>query len=170
MARGFSLVLFPRFGMGEVRFEPEVKGEVGWRPDFGGMKSLGHMPPGGPPQRFPLPPRTARGGARALEVENAPLLEASHGSWKQGGARSQEEYKGARSGCGRWKSGGVRSLGSSWSQQPVENESGWFVGACSRWRVRVSRRRHELEVQLCQLCRENLRVRVGRAGESSPAA
>ena len=72
MARGFSLLLFPRFGMGEVRFEPEVKGEVGWGPDFGGMKSLGHMPPGGPPQRFPLPPRAARGRARALEVENAP--------------------------------------------------------------------------------------------------
>ena len=36
MARGFSLLLFPRFGMGEVRFEPEVKGEVGWGPDFVG--------------------------------------------------------------------------------------------------------------------------------------
>jgi len=57
MARGFSLLLFPRFGMGEVRFEPEVKGHVKEGPDFGGMKSLGHMPPGGPPQRFPSPAR-----------------------------------------------------------------------------------------------------------------
>ena len=30
-------------------------------------------------------------------VENAPLLEASRGSWKQGGARSQEGYRGTQS-------------------------------------------------------------------------
>ena len=65
---------------------------------------------------------------------------------------------------------GVRGAISSWSQQPLENESGWFVGACSRWRVRALRRRRGLEAQPCLLCRANLRVRVGRAGESSPAA
>ena len=32
-----------------------------------------------------------------MEVKNAPLLEASRGSWKKGGARSQGGYKGARS-------------------------------------------------------------------------
>ena len=37
MARGFSRLLFPRFGVGEVRFEPEVKGHVKEGPDFGGM-------------------------------------------------------------------------------------------------------------------------------------
>ena len=49
MARGFSRLILPpdysrlfspRFGVGEVRSEPEVKGEVGWGPDFGGMISL----------------------------------------------------------------------------------------------------------------------------------
>ena len=162
MARGFSLLLFPRFGMGEVRFEPEVKGEVGWGPDFGGMKSLGHMPPGGPPQRFPLPPGAAGGGARALEVENAPLLDASRRSWKEGGAISQEGYKGARSGCSRsvWRSASVR-------KRSVERSVRWSLQSVE---VRASRRRRGLEAQLCQLGHENLRVRVGRAGESSPAA
>ena len=89
MMRGFSRLLFPRFGMGEVRFEPEVKGEVGWGPDFGGMKSLGHLPPGGPPQRFP-PPARREGRGEGLEVGNASLLEASRGSWKQVGAISKE--------------------------------------------------------------------------------
>ena len=57
MARGFSRLFFPRFGMGEVRFEPEVKAHVKEGPDFGGMKSLGHMPPGRSSQRFPSPAR-----------------------------------------------------------------------------------------------------------------
>ena len=96
MARGSSRLLFPRFGMGEVRFEPEVKGEVGWGPDFGGMKSLGHMLPGGPPQRFPSPARR-EGRGEGLEVGNASLLEASRRSWNEGGARSQEGYKGTQS-------------------------------------------------------------------------
>ena len=81
MARGFSLLLFPRFGMGEVRFEPEVKGEVWWGPDFGGMNSLGHMPPGGPPQRFPLPPARREG----LEVENAPFWTLPEGAGRRAG-------------------------------------------------------------------------------------
>ena len=43
------------------------------------------------------------------------------------------------------------------------------LGACSRWRVRASRRRCGLEAQPCLLCHANLRVHVGRTGESSPA-
>ena len=35
-------------------------------------------------------------GSEALEMGNAPFLEASRRSWKWGGARSQEEYKGAQ--------------------------------------------------------------------------
>ena len=85
MARGFSLLLFPRFGMGEVRFEPEVKGEVGWGPDFGGLKSLGHMPPGGPPQRFPLPPVGREGRGEGLEVENAPFWTLPEGAGRRAG-------------------------------------------------------------------------------------
>ena len=90
MARGFSLLLFPHFGMGEVRFEPEVKGEVGWGPDFGGMKSLGHMRPGGPPQRFPLPHARREGRGEGVGSGERSLLDASRRSWKEGGAISQE--------------------------------------------------------------------------------
>ena len=131
---------------------------------------------------FPFP--RAPGGARALEVENAPLLEASRGSWKQGGARSQEGYKGTQSAVLRWKSGGSlgglrlgRRLGLGRSVCLCGGRGLWrsgpwsdpCIGACSRWRVQASRRRRGLEAQLCQLCRANLRVRVRRAGESSPA-
>ena len=100
MVRGFpacfSRLLFPCFGMGEVRFEPEFKGEVGWGPDFGGMKSLGHVLPGEPPERFP-PPAHRKGRSEGLEMGNASLLETSRGSWKQGGAISKEGYKGTQS-------------------------------------------------------------------------
>ena len=111
-------------------------------------------------------------GARALEVENAPLLEASLGSWKQGGARSQEGYKGTQS-AKRGRSGGSvwRSESGEFMEPAARGERVWVV----RWSLQsvevwVSRRRRELEAQPCLLCRANLRVRVGRAGESSPAA
>ena len=174
MARGFSLLLFPRFGMGEVRFEPEVKGEVGWGPDFGGMKSLGHMPLEGHRNVF-LPPRAARRGARALEVGNAPFWRLPDGAGRRAGREARRNIRARRApsegsrvevlvvfvlvGRCTWEVGVWRS--GPWSDP--------FVGACSRWRVRALRRRRGLEAQLCQLCRANLRVRVRRAGESSPA-
>ena len=92
MASGFFRLLFQRFGVGEGRFEPEVKGEVGWGPDFGGM----NLPRLGPCNDS-LGPRAPRWeGARGLGMGNAPFLEASRRSSKEGGARSQEEYKGVQ--------------------------------------------------------------------------
>ena len=123
-------------------------------------------------------PRAPRGEERGCWTwVTPPFWKLPAGAGSRAGREARRDIRARRtpSAVGRRKSGGGRSgggrsLGSSWSQQPVENEPVWFVGACSRWRVRASRRRRGLEAQLCQLCHGNLRVRVGRAGESSPAA
>ena len=143
MARGFSHLLFPRFGMGEVRFEPEVKGEVGWGPDFGGMKSLGHMAPGGPPQRFPSPARR-EGRGEGVGSGEFPLLDASRRSWKEGGARSQEGYKGTQS-VGRVSVGWKSWWSSSWSVVLVSRCVCVEVGVCGK-AVRGATRSLELAV------------------------
>ena len=112
-------------------------------------------------------PRAPRGEGRGRwKWRTPPFWKLPAGAGSRAGREARRDIR-AR---GAAAVGGGRSLGSSWSQQLMENEPGWFVGACSRWRVRALRRRCGLEAQLCQLCHENLRVRVGRAGESSPAA
>ena len=130
-------------------------------------------------------PTRREGRGEGVGSGERPLLEASRGSWKKGRARSQGGYKGTRSGRGSvWVGGGLglgQSLGQwrsgSWSESgefvepAASGERVWVV----RWSLQsvevwASRRRRGLEAQLCQLCRENLRVHVGRAGESLPAA
>ena len=60
MARGFSRLIFPRFGVGEGRFGSKVKGHVKEGPHFGGM----NLPELGPCNNS-LGPRAPRGeGAR----------------------------------------------------------------------------------------------------------
>ena len=155
MARGFSRLLFPRFGVGEGRFEPEVKGHVKEGPHFGGM----NLPRLGPCNDS-LTPRAPRGeGARGLGMGNAPFLEASRRSSKEGGARSREAYKGAQDAkfsCLRGgfffvvlvvSSGGLlgRDLrlvaACLWRSGPWNDP---FVGARGRWGVRAWHQGHGL--------------------------
>jgi len=110
-------------------------------------------------------------------VGNASLLEASRRSWKEGGARSQEGYKGTQSAesvsrvevlvvlvlvlvgrcacvevgvCGEAVRGATRSL---------ELAVGGGPGVAKETRAGGA----------ALLCRANLRVHVRRAAESSPA-
>ena len=118
-----------------------------------------------------------------MELRNAPFLEASRRSSKEGGAKSQEEYKGAQDAkvfvvvfflviVLVVSSGGLLGrdlrlvVACLWRSGPWNDP---FVGARSRWGVRAWHEGRGREVPLCQLCRASLRIRVESAGESSPA-
>ena len=85
-----------------------------------------------------------------MEIKNALLLEVSRGSWKRGGVRREGGIKACaeRSQSRRWRSGlgvGGRVVEESWLRRSVSLRESLELGARSRWRVRASRRRHELK-------------------------
>ena len=122
--------------MGEVRFEQKARIASKITP------TKNPDPRGETPSFWKVPAGAGRGEGR----------EARGDIWARGAAAGWSESEESVEVSVKEKSvcGGLgRSLGSLWSQQPMENESGevkelrgervwWFVGACSLWRVRAS--------------------------------